>query len=273
MIRRAAPFADTAAPARDPGAGWPAPCRANVLALLPARDESANLGQVLAGVLRQVEQVLVVDDGSGDDTARIAASVPGVAVVRIPQSGKGAALRVGFRHAVDEGFDWVLTLDSDGQHDPDEIPRFFEAARHGAPPVIVGSRRGALEGMPLLRRATNVFMSWLVSRYARQRIPDSQNGFRLISTRLLREVPLTTSNFETESELLVNAGRRGFEIGSVPVSTIYRKGGKSHIRKVPDTLRFLRLCARKPWLSESGPALRSPASIEPEKSTLGEPQP
>jgi glycosyltransferase involved in cell wall biosynthesis len=202
--------------------------------------------------------------------------MPGVEVIRIPRSGKGAALRVGFRHAVEAGFDWVLTMDSDGQHDPLEIPRFFAAARDGAtsvPAVIVGSRRGDLAAMPWLRRATNVFMSWLISRCARQRIPDSQNGFRLISTRLLREVPLTTSNFETESELLVGAARRGFLIGSVPVSTIYRKGGQSHIRKVPDTLRFLRLLARRPWLSEAGSTLRSPASFGPEKPTPGEPQP
>ena len=102
--------------------------------------------------------------------------------------------------------------------------------------------------MPWLRRATNRFMSSLLSRFARQPIADSQSGHRLaVVTHVLREVPLTTNHFETESELIVAAARRGFRIGSVPVRTIYRTGGKSHIRKVPDTWRFLKLCVRKPW--------------------------
>jgi len=275
MIRRAEPSA-VLSPRPLPGVEttpWPAPSRGNVLALLPAHNEAQTVRSVLDEVLRHVDRALVVDDGSEDSTGREAAGDPRVEVLRIPRSGKGGALRAGFLRAVEQGFAWVLTLDSDGQHDPGEIPRFLLAARGGAPPLVVGSRRGDLAAMPWLRRATNVFMSWLVSRLAAQSIPDSQNGFRLISSEVLRAVPLSTSHFETESELLLGAARNGFRIDSVPVSTIYRKGGRSHIRKVPDTWRFLKLCVRRPWLSAGIEALGSPASSPAGASSRGDPPP
>lgn len=275
MIRRAVPtaLADPGASRADDAAPWPAPSRENVLALLPAHNEQEAVRSVLEGVLLHVDGALVVDDGSDDATGAEAASVPRVEVLRIPRTGKGGALRAGFGRAVELGFPWVLTIDSDGQHDPSEIPRFLGVARDGTSPMVVGSRRGDLADMPLLRRATNVFMSWLLSRFARQEIPDSQNGYRLISTRVLREVPLTTSHFETESELLLGAARRGFRIATVPVRTIYRRGGKSHIRKVPDTWRFLKMCVGKPWLSGDGEALASRASIQAAKTSPGDPKP
>jgi glycosyltransferase involved in cell wall biosynthesis len=223
------------------------PTHANVLALLPAHNEAATIREVLDGVLCHVDRALVVDDGSDDATAAAAASVPRVEVLRIARTGKGGALRAGFARAIELGYAWVLTLDSDGQHDPAEIPSFLDVVRGGDVPIVVGSRRGDLATMPWLRRTTNRFMSWLLSRFARQRIPDTQNGFRLIATDVLRQVELTTCHFETESELIVAAARRGFRIGSVPVRTIYRKDGHSHIRKVPDTWRFLKLCMSKPW--------------------------
>jgi glycosyltransferase involved in cell wall biosynthesis len=231
----------------------------NVLALLPAHNESGTIAEVLEGALAHCARALVVDDGSDDATGAEAARIPGAEVLSIPRSGKGAALRAGFAVAIARGYEWVLTLDSDGQHDPAEIPSFFTRARVGRVAMVVGSRRHQQASMPWLRRVTNDLLSWWLSRLARQAIPDSQNGFRLIATALLREVPLTTSHFETESELLVAAARRGFEIGSVPIRTIYRKGGRSHIRKVPDTWRFLRLCARHPW--NPPPLARSRARI------------
>jgi glycosyltransferase involved in cell wall biosynthesis len=249
MIRRADALAVL------PPARCPPPTRGNVLALLPAHNEQATVREVLEGVLHHVDQALVVDDGSDDRTSEEAARVGRTDVLRIPRTGKGGALRAGFKRAVENGYDWVLTLDSDGQHDPGEIPAFLAAAHVESVPMVVGSRCGDLAEMPWLRRATNLFMSWWLSRLARQAIPDSQNGYRLIATAVLREIPLTTCHFETESELLVAAARRGYRIGSVPIRTIYRKGGVSHIRKVPDTWRFLWLCARRPW---SAPPVEPP---------------
>jgi glycosyltransferase involved in cell wall biosynthesis len=263
MIRRSSlavplpPVADDADLPVPPAA----PTRGNVLAVLPAHNEAATIRTVVERVLRHVDRALVVDDGSDDETGREAARVPGVEVLRIPRTGKGGALRAGFLQALEHGYAWVLTLDSDGQHDPDEIPRFLGAAAAGDPALVVGSRRGDLASMPWLRRQTNLFMSWVVSRFASQSIPDSQNGFRLIATRVLREIPLTTTHFETESELLVGASRRGFRIGSVPVSTIYRVGGHSHIRKVPDTWRFLKLCARLATRTASAPEPSAPCLV------------
>jgi glycosyltransferase involved in cell wall biosynthesis len=212
-----------------------------------------NVAAELPGVLRELASLpearrgdwvpVVVDDGSADDTAA-AAEAGGVVLLRHEVNrGKGAALSTGFAYAAKEGFDGVITIDGDGQHSVDEIAGLVGAAERGEGDVVVGNRMGAVGRMPWLRRMTNRTTSAFVSRLAGQKVPDSQSGFRFISTDVIRRVTLTCQRYDAESELLIKAARRGFRIGEVPIRSIYQEE-ESHIHPFWDTLRFIRLIWR-----------------------------
>lgn len=206
--------------------------------VIPAFQAGQTIGRVVQGARTLGFSVIVVDDASRDQTADSAADA-GAQVVRLPKNvGKGAALREGFTRALEEGFDGVLTMDSDGQHLPQEISRFIEAASNTGADLIVGNRMADPGGMPWIRQMTNRWMSWLLSKLIQQRVPDSQCGFRLVSRRVLEKVALRCDRFETESELLVRASWAGFQIASVPVTCVYLRE-ISFIRPFRDTLRFL----------------------------------
>jgi glycosyltransferase involved in cell wall biosynthesis len=208
-----------------------------LVAIVPAHDEAPRIGAVVRAAAVHLP-VLVVDDGSTDETAERAAEAGAAAVVRqLTNLGKGAALRTGFRWAIDHGADAAITLDGDGQHDPAEIPRFIEAWAAGAPDLVVGRRN--FRAMPPSRRLANelgrLAFSWAVGR----RIPDNQSGFRLVSRRLM-EATLASdeAGFEFEVEMIVTAIRAGWTIGWVPIRTIYA-GQTSHIRPARHLRRFL----------------------------------
>jgi glycosyltransferase involved in cell wall biosynthesis len=216
-----------------------------LLVLIPAYRLADGIADLLGRVREVVPDadVLVVDDGSEDGTAARAESVPGVRVISHPRNrGKGAALRTGFAVAMEEGHDWVLTIDGDGQHPPESIPRFLEAAGGGSD-LIVGSRRGDHSSMPKMRRLSNRLSSWLASQAAGVPLPDSQSGYRLIRTDILRKVPLTTDGYEMETELLIGAARAGFRITDVPIPTCYGEE-TSHIQVGRDIVRFLGVLRR-----------------------------
>lgn len=188
---------------------------------------------------------MVVDDGSTDRTSEVAKSA-GIQVLRHASNlGKGAALNTGFDYATKKGLEAVITLDADNQHRPEEIINFIEYYSIHEPHLIVGHRR-IIKNMPFHRLATNRITSLVVSLLGHVRVPDSQCGFRLIRTDLLRKIRLRTSRFEMESELIVEAARNGFQVSSVLIETIYTGGG-SHVHPIIDTLRFIRLAIRLLW--------------------------
>jgi glycosyltransferase involved in cell wall biosynthesis len=214
-----------------------------VVAVIPAREAALTVGSVVAGLRREVPalEVLVVDDGSTDTTSKEARAA-GAAVVRHDvNQGKGAALQTGFDEALRRGADAVLALDADGQHDPAVAGSLLEAL--ASADVVVGSRDSNRGAMPWIRRATNSFMTWVISGLAGRRIPDSQSGYRAIRAEVIRAVRPRSRRFEYESEFLIAAARAGFRIGGVPVPSLYNAPG-SHIHPFRDTLRFLRLVAR-----------------------------
>jgi glycosyltransferase involved in cell wall biosynthesis len=226
-----------------------------VLALIPGYEEGPRIGAVIERARRHLP-VLVVDDGSADDTAAQAAAAGALVIEQRPNQGKGAALRLGFRHALSEGFDAILTLDADGQHDPDEIPRFLAAyagadgaagrqeavgavAAGGPRPELVIGRRDFAR-MPPVRRLSNAAggaaFSWAVGRT----IPDNQSGYRLLGRRLMAAmVDSRESGFEFEVEMIAVCIRRGWSLAWVPVSTIY-SGEPSHIRPLHHLRHFVR---------------------------------
>jgi len=208
----------------------------SILALIPAWNEAARIGPVVEAT-RAYLPVLVVDDGSDDDTSAVAQAA-GATIVRHSQNrGKGVALMTGFAWALERGCEAVLTLDADGQHDPADIPGFLAAYDAGAGDLIVGRRD--FSQMPFPRFFVNPFGSWLLSLALGTRIYDNQCGYRLYSRRLLEMLDLTTTGFELEVEVIIQAVCQGIRIGWVDVHTIYDTGKVSYFHPLKDTARFL----------------------------------
>ncbi len=229
-------------------------------ALIPAYREERYIGDVVRAVRQQVDLVYVVDDGSGDATARRAAEAGAQVITHRENLGKGAALKTGFRHLAKKNVDWIIVLDGDGQHLAEEIPRFRAAAEQDPSiHVWLGNRMSEARAMPLVRRLTNRFMSWLLSRVCGQRIPDSQCGFRLLQRGVLPKLDCESTAFDYESEMLIRLSRAGECVGAVPITTVYRDEVSS-IRPARDTLRFARLIWRN-WRRPAPPRNAATAAV------------
>lgn len=207
-----------------------------ILALIPAWNEGSRLGPVVEATRRYLP-VLVVDDGSQDGTAAVAKRAGATVVSHDENRGKGVALVTGFDWALERGYDAVLTLDADGQHDPDDIPRFLDAYETGRWDLIIGRRD--FGQMPFPRGTTNPFGSWLLSLALDERILDNQSGFRLHDRALLEMLDLSTTGFELEVELIIQAVCQGMRIGWVEIRTIYSVDKTSYFHPVKDSARFL----------------------------------
>ncbi|MBU0547145.1 MAG: glycosyltransferase family 2 protein [Candidatus Omnitrophica bacterium] len=207
--------------------------------IIPTYNES----KAIAGLIHQIRKLelkpIIIDDGSEDDTVKIAMQAGAVVLRNQLNTGKGASLIKGYAFAVSQGFDAVISMDGDGQHSTDDIKTFIQKAESSNCGIIVGNRMAMTQEMPVLRIITNRFMSRIISAIAKQHISDTQCGFRLVKKEVLQKMDLSTSKYETESEVLIKAARLGFKIESVPVKTIY-SGQKSQINPFVDTLRFLR---------------------------------
>jgi glycosyltransferase involved in cell wall biosynthesis len=214
--------------------------RDTVLAIVPAYCEGRFVGQVVRQILHYVQAVLVVDDGSSDNTASEAEAAGAKVIRHSANQGKGAALKTGLAYAVSIEVPFFLFLDGDGQHDPSEIPAFIDAINRTNADLVVGNRMRNLQSMPIIRRWTNQFMSWQIGRICNIRIPDSQCGFRLARKELLPVLMAPSNRFEFESESIILAARQGFRLGFVPIRTIYTDQ-HSKIRPLRDTMRYLRL--------------------------------
>jgi glycosyltransferase involved in cell wall biosynthesis len=211
----------------------------SVIALIPGYNEGPRIGAVVRGALEHLP-VIVVDDGSTDDTAARAREAGATVIEQRPNAGKGAALRAGFRWALDAGYDAVLTLDADGQHDPAEIPAFLDAFAAEPPPDLVIGRRN-FRAMPPIRRLSNtlggVAFSWAVGRDIR----DNQSGYRLIGRRILTAtIDSDEGGFEFEVEMITTCIRIGGTIAWVPIRTIYA-GAPSHIKPIDHLRSFVRI--------------------------------
>jgi len=211
-----------------------------ICAVLPSYNEEKNIANVIKGVLKNNIDVLVVDDGSTDKTSQLAEKNGAVVIRHLKKKGKGASIKDGLSWAADKGYDYIITIDADGQHNPDEIPLFIkEADANEKAGIAIGSRLWNPEKMPLVRLCTNRFMSHLISLLCRQNIPDTQCGYKLIKKDVLKAVSVKSRKFEIESELLVKAAKAGFKIKSIPIKSIYA-GEKSKINPFTDAIRFIR---------------------------------
>lgn len=223
------------APAPDTGKAY--------CVIVPAFQEQERIAETISGILAFCGNVIVVDDGSGDQTAARAEAAGATVLRHDTNKGKGAALQTGLQYAGQKHFEYVITMDADGQHDPADLPAFMEACGRDRPAVLVGNRMDNPGDMPLVRRLTNRFMSWLLSRRMGQRVPDTQNGYRLYRHDVLPLVTAQAHGFAAESEVLLNIAAQGIRIGSVPIRVIYRQE-QSKIRPVRDTFRFFAMLRR-----------------------------
>jgi glycosyltransferase involved in cell wall biosynthesis len=215
-----------------------------IAAVIPAYNEEKHISDVVRRTRQKLDDVLVVDDGSQDTTAERAREAGAEVIVHEQNRGKGETIKTGLRHWLDRQFDFVIILDADGQHRPEEIDRFIAAALSvDEPKLILGSRMNDVSSMPRVRLIVNRWMSERISALCGQEIPDTQCGFRMLHRQLIPEVLGGTARFDYETEMLIMASRKGFRIDSVPISTVY-SDEVSSIHPVRDTIRFFKLMRR-----------------------------
>lgn len=214
--------------------------------IIPTYNEAKTIGDLIRQICAQDLSVVVIDDGSKDNTSKIAQEQGAVVLRNQNNEGKGASLIKGFHYALNHDFDALICMDGDGQHLATDISYFMRLAKYSDSAIFIGNRMYRTKSMPWIRLWTNKFMSWLISKIAKQKIPDTQCGFRLIKKEVLKKLKLLTSKYETESEVLIKASRLGFKIESVPIKTVYGEG-ESQINPFIDTLRFIRFIVREIW--------------------------
>lgn len=239
------------------GFAWPT--GRELLAVIPAYNEAGRIADVVAELLRLQLPVLVVDDGSRDATAAQAVAA-GADVHRQANGGKGKAILAGCRWAVANGYQAVLLLDGDGQHDPREAVGLVGAWRQGAD-LVIGSRTRCTRQQPTHRKCFNRLSSLLVTLAAGQRIIDSQSGFRLCDPRLLLRLPFSGCRYDLETEMCVLAARAGHRVVETPITAIYNDK-KSGVHPVYDTVRFFRAVLRSLLLSPRAERARD-AAVRP----------
>lgn len=205
--------------------------------IIPAYLEETRIRGVVQNALQYIQSVVVIDDGSPDRTAAEAAAAGAIVIRHEKNLGKGAALNTGFAYAIRQQFDYVITMDADGQHAPEDIPCFVDEYRRVGVSVLVGNRMADPKGMPLVRKLTNIFMSWYLSRQMGQHVPDTQCGYRLYAAPILPYLATESGRYAAESETLLRVAARNIKIGSMPIKIIYRDE-KSKIRPVRDMFRF-----------------------------------
>ena len=221
-----------------------------IAALIPAYNEARKIAEIVKRSRPYVEEVYVVDDGSGDDTTAQAESAGAVVLTFPKNAGKGNALRVGLDRCFADGMEAVVCLDADGQHLPEEMERFTNIAEDAD--LAVGDRLCNAKGMPIIRYVCNRITSWLLGCLCRKggKISDTQCGFRLISKQCWQGIVILSHNYEFEGEMIVAASREGFRMANVPISVIYADE-KSKINPIKDSWRFFKMLVRI-WCNRSG---------------------
>ncbi len=209
-----------------------------IVAVIPAFNCETTIKPVVERLRLRVREVVVVDDGSTDQTARVAAASGATVVCLSRNMGKGAALRRGLEVALRTGPRLIALLDADGQHDPEDLPALLEVYEREGSPLVVGCRLGNRAAIPAVRFWTNYIGTRILSWMTGQELLDSQSGYRLLEAKLAEVLSLEASGYAIETEMLIRAAALGVQIGHAPIRTIYPVAGTSHFRPLEDTVRI-----------------------------------
>ncbi|HTV42112.1 MAG TPA: glycosyltransferase family 2 protein [Candidatus Sulfotelmatobacter sp.] len=206
-------------------------------AVIPCFNESPTIDRLVRHLRRHLDMIVVVDDGSTDETAVKAKNAGAIVLNHDRNLGKGAALQTGLSYVHNLGSEWAVTLDGDGQHDPVDVAALLQCAEHTGARLVIGNRMGGAETMPWLRRFVNRWMSKQLSQCAGCPLPDTQSGFRLIHLETWTDLHLSAQRFEVESEMLMAFLADGQPVEFVPIRTIAGTR-RSRIRPLADSLRW-----------------------------------
>ncbi|MES1254125.1 MAG: glycosyltransferase family 2 protein [Acidobacteriota bacterium] len=218
-------------------------------AVIAAFNEAPHIAAVVAGTRRWVPDVIVVDDGSTDDTAARAREAGATVLQHAHNMGKGRAIRTGLSHVLALPCSHVLFIDGDLQHDPGEIPALIAAIERGAGDFVIGEREFVRETMPRSRYYTNIIGSRLLSGFIGADVMDSQSGFRLVRSDCLRRITLTATGYEIETEMLIKLVRAGAHLDRVSIRRLDYVGAHSKIRPFRDTSRTCLLAVKYRYLT------------------------
>lgn len=236
--------------------------------VIPAYNEAPSIADIALRARRFCDLVIVVDDGSRDGTAQALAQLP-VTVLHNPANlGKGKSICRGAHYALARGASAVITLDGDGQHRPEDIPQLLDRAALQPGDLIIAARLRGRHQAPALRRFANRCADFWISWAAGQRIRDSQSGFRLYPAAVFRQCTTDSDGFVFESEILIDAARRGIFTSAIAIDTLYDRDSRpSHYRLFTDTWSIVRMVARKLILRGLYPLglLRSLGILPPSK--------
>lgn len=211
----------------------------SVCAIVPFFNEKTTLSMLLDETLKYVDKVFAINDGSSDDTYNFERSKINITMIDLEKNyGKGRALSIGFEEALASGFENIVTVDADFQHNPKYIPELLEALNSFE--IVIGNRLKNLKNMPVQRKISNTLTSYFLTKKTGQKILDSQCGFRAYRAEVLKKVKTKYYGFEAESEIIVKAAKEGFNIGFIDISTIYGNE-KSKMKPVQAILGFLKV--------------------------------
>ncbi len=202
--------------------------RPRIVAGIPARNEQEFIAEVVHKAKKFVDEVIVVDDGSTDDTAEAAKAAGALVIKHKINRGAGEATRACFEEARRRGAQVLVTLDGDGQHDPDGIPQILAPILKGKADLVIGSRfLGSNNPIPRYRKFGINVITWLYNLGSKLRISDAQSCFRAYGEKALHSLNITQQGFSFSVELLVQARQKGFTITEVPISCIYHSASHS----------------------------------------------
>lgn len=213
-----------------------------VVCIIPALNAGESVGQVIAGLRASLPGAVIIgiDDGSTDGSGALLRERCDHSESFGSNRGKGAALRAGFRRAIELGARRVLAIDADGQHDPRCAPSLIAAL--ASADIAVGARAMIGTAMPLRRRLSNALSSAAISAVAGRQLPDTQCGYRAIRREVIESIDAVGDRYEFETDFIIRAARAGFRIAAVPIPTIYvtpEAGGRSHFRECRDAARVV----------------------------------